>query len=63
MPMLRKQAPALIPNLIQRLRNIRTIQRTEIVQIGYLALCLASVLVYLVLHLDAISALLPFEWR
>ena len=63
MPMLRKQALALIPNLIQRLRNIRTIQRAETVQIGYLTLCLVSVLVYLVLHLDAISALLPFEWR
>ena len=63
MPMLRKQALALIPNLTQRLRNIRTIQRAEMVQIGYLALCLLSVLVYLVLHLDAVSALLPFQWR
>ncbi len=60
MPMLRKQALALIPNLTQRLRSIRTIQRVEIIQIGYLALCLLSVLVYLVLHLDAVSALLPF---
>lgn len=63
MPMLRKQALALIPNLTQSLRNIRTIQRAEMIQIGYLALCLLSVLVYLALHLDAISALLPFEWR
>ena len=62
MPMLRKQALALIPNLTQRLRNIRTIQRAELIQIGYLALCLVSVLVYLVLHLDAISALLPSQW-
>ncbi len=62
MPMLRKQALALIPNLTQRLRNIRTIQRAEMIQIGYLALCLLSVLVYLALHIDAISALLPFEW-
>ena len=63
MPMLRKQALALIPSLIQCLRNIRTIQRAEIIQIGYLTLCLVSVLVYLVLHLDAISALRPFAWR
>ena len=63
MPMLRKQALALLPNLTQCLRNIRTIQRAEMIQIGYLALSLLSVLVYLVLHLDAISALLPFEWR
>jgi hypothetical protein len=63
MPMLRKQALALIPNLTQHLRNLGTIQRAEMIQIGYLALCLLSVLVYLALHLDAISALLPFEWR
>lgn len=62
MPMLRKQALALVPNLPQRLLNFRAIQRAEVIQIGYLALCLISVLVYLVLHLDAISALLP-EWR
>ena len=61
MPMLRKQALALIPNLAQRLRTIRNIQRTEIIQIGYLALCLVSVLIYVVLHLDALSALLPFQ--
>jgi putative peptide zinc metalloprotease protein len=63
MPMLRKQALALIPNLPERLRNIRTLQRAEMIQIGYLVLCLVSVLIYVVLHLDAISALLPFEWR
>jgi hypothetical protein len=33
------------------------------IQIAYLALCLISVIAYVVLHLDAISALLPFEWR
>jgi putative peptide zinc metalloprotease protein len=63
MPMLRKQALALTPHLPRRLRNMRSIQRAEIIQIGYLTLCLVSVLVYLGLHLDAISALLPFEWR
>jgi putative peptide zinc metalloprotease protein len=63
MPMLRKQALVLIPNLPRRLRKIRNIGRAELIQIGYLALCLVSVLIYLLLHLDAISALLPFEWR
>ena len=62
MPMLRKQALALVPNLTQHLLNFKTMQRAEIIQIGYLALCLISVLVYLVLHLDALRALLP-EWH
>lgn len=60
MPMLRKQALALMPNLPGNLRSIKTITRLELIQIGYLALCLVSVLVYIALHLDAISALLPF---
>jgi putative peptide zinc metalloprotease protein len=59
MPMLRKQALALLPNLRRLLRDTKTIQRAEIIQIGYLALCLISVVVYLILHLDAISSLLP----
>ena len=63
MPMLRKQALALVPNLAQLMRNPRAIQRAELIQIGYLALCLVSVLIYLVLHLDALSALLSFGWR
>lgn len=63
MPMLRKQALALIPNLPQRLLRLRTIQRAEMIQIGYFVLCLISVLVYLVLHLDAISAVLPVSWQ
>ena len=63
MPMLRKQALALMPNLASRLRHIKTLQRAEIIQIAYLALCLVSVIVYIALHLDAISALLPLEWR
>jgi len=63
MPMLRKQALALIPNLPRRLRHIRTITRVELIQIGYLALCLVSVLLYIVLHLDAISGMLTFDWR
>jgi len=28
-----------------------------------LALCLVSVFIYLVLHLDALSTLLSFSWR
>jgi putative peptide zinc metalloprotease protein len=63
MPMLRKQALALVPNLGQLMRNPRAIQRAELIQIGYLALCLFSVFIYLVLHLDALSALLSFSWR
>jgi len=59
MPMLRKQALALIPHLWQRLRNPRSIERIELIQIGYLLLCLLSVVVYVVLHLDALRALLP----
>jgi putative peptide zinc metalloprotease protein len=63
MPMLRKQALALIPDLPARLLRWRRLQRAEIIQIGYLALCLISVIVYVVLHLDAMLALLPLSWR
>ena len=63
MPMLRRQALALLPNLPQRLRNPRTLGRSEIIQIGYLALCFVSVIVYIVLHLDALVALVPFTVR
>jgi putative peptide zinc metalloprotease protein len=59
MPMLRKQALSLMPNLIQALQKPRRVRRAELIQMGYLALCVVSVLVYLVLHLDAIRALLP----
>jgi putative peptide zinc metalloprotease protein len=59
MPMLRKQALALLPNLGRRLREARTLARAELIQIGYLALCFISVVAYLVLHLDAIRALIP----
>ena len=62
MPMLRKQALALLPNLGRRLREVRTLVRAELIQIAYLALCFISVVVYLALHLDAISALLPSAW-
>lgn len=58
MPMLRQQALALVPSLPQRLRSVKTIERAEWLQIGYLALCLISVVIYLVAHVDAISSLI-----
>ncbi len=63
MPMLRKQALALIPDLPQRLRNLKTIRRAELIQLGYLTLCLVSVLIYLILHLDAVGAVVSLPWR
>jgi hypothetical protein len=60
MPMLRQQAIALIPNLPGRLRSLRTIERAEWIQLAYLILCLVSVAVYLIAHLDAIRALFSF---
>lgn len=60
-PMLRQQALALIPNLAQRLRSVKTIERAEWLQIGYLALCLVSVMFYVIAHLDAIGSLLHFS--
>jgi hypothetical protein len=58
MPMLRQQALALVPSLPQRLRNVKTIERAEWLQLGYLALCLISVVIYLVAHVDAIRSLI-----
>jgi putative peptide zinc metalloprotease protein len=62
MPMLRKQALALLPHLVHRLHEMKPIERAELIQIGYLALCFISVVAYLALHLDAITALLPSIW-
>ncbi|HKY07923.1 MAG TPA: hypothetical protein VJQ55_06765 [Candidatus Binatia bacterium] len=62
MPMLRKQALALLPNLPERLRKPSTLHRAEVIQIGYLGLCSVSVVVYIVIHLDALLALLPLSW-
>jgi len=58
MPMLRQQALALVPSLPQRLRSVKTIERAEWLQLGYLALCLISVVIYLVAHVDAIRSLI-----
>ncbi len=58
-PTLRQQALALVAKLPSRLRNPGTIERAEWIQLSYLVLCFTSVLVYLVIHLDALLALLP----
>jgi hypothetical protein len=59
MPTLRQQALALAPVLPRRLLVTKDIRRAEWIQIGYLLLCLVSVLVYFIAHLDALRALLP----
>jgi putative peptide zinc metalloprotease protein len=62
MPTLRQQALALFPTLWRRPRDGKLLQRTEWIQIGYLALCLVSVLAYVIAHLDAVGVKL-FAWR
>jgi hypothetical protein len=62
MPALRQQALGLFPTLPRRLRKGAMLQRSEWIQLGYLALCLISVLVYLIVHLDAIGLPMP-SWR
>jgi putative peptide zinc metalloprotease protein len=62
LPTLRQQALALAPTLPRRLLNPRAIQRTEWIQVGYLVLCFVSVVVYVILHLDAIATILP-AWK
>jgi hypothetical protein len=37
---------------------VKTIERAEWLQLGYLALCLISVVIYLVAHVDAIRSLI-----
>ena len=59
MPTLRQQALTLAPSLPRRLLRMRSLQRSEWIQIGYLFLCFVSVLVYVIAHLDALRALLP----
>ncbi len=58
MPMLRQQALALLPSLTQRLRNLRNLGRAEWLQLGYLALCLISVALYLIVHIDGLRSLI-----
>ena len=62
MPTLRQQALALAPKLPGLLLRLKTIQRAEWIQIGYLLLCVLSVLGYVLAHLEALRALLP-HWR
>jgi putative peptide zinc metalloprotease protein len=55
MPALRQQAWVLFFTLPKRVRGGERLRRSEWIQLGYLALCLVSVLAYLILHLDAIG--------
>jgi hypothetical protein len=63
MPTLRNQALALLTQLPSRLRDLRTIQRAELIQLGYLTLCAVSVLIYVVLHLDALRWVFSLAWE
>jgi putative peptide zinc metalloprotease protein len=55
MPTLRGQALSLFPALPGRLRAGEKLRRSEWIQVTYLGLCFASVLVYIVTHLDFIG--------
>jgi hypothetical protein len=62
MPTLRQQALALVPQLHRRLLQPRTITKAEWIQIAYLSLCVVSVLIYLIAHLDFLRDLVP-NWK
>jgi putative peptide zinc metalloprotease protein len=62
MPTLRQQALALAPQLHRRLLQPRTLTKAEWIQIAYLSLCVVSVLIYLIAHLDFLDSLLP-TWK
>ena len=62
MPTLRQQALALAPQLHRRLLQPRTLTKAEWIQFAYLLLCSASVLLYLIAHLDLVRDLLP-SWK
>ena len=62
MPTLRSQALALVPGLPKRVRNGKTLHRSQWIQLGYVALSLASVLGYLIAHLDFIGIEIPV-WK
>ncbi|MBI4527061.1 MAG: hypothetical protein HY695_24965 [Deltaproteobacteria bacterium] len=55
MPTLRQQALNLFPALPGRLRDGKLLGKSEWIQVGYLTLCLISVLAYIIAHLDAIG--------
>ncbi len=62
MPTLRQQALALAPQLHRRVFQPRTLTKAEWIQIAYLLLCIVSVLIYLIAHLDFLGGLLP-DWK
>ncbi len=62
MPTLRQQALTLAPQLPRRLIHPRGLSKAEWIQIAYLLLCLISVLIYLIAHLDFVRGLLP-SWK
>jgi putative peptide zinc metalloprotease protein len=55
MPTLRQQGLALSQTLARRVRERRMLQKSEWIQLGYIALCLVSVIAYLIAHLDVIG--------
>ncbi len=55
MPTLRQQALMLLRSLPKRLFSGKRLDKSEWIQVGYLLLCLISVLAYLVAHLDAVG--------
>jgi hypothetical protein len=62
MPTLRQQALTLAPQLPRRLLHPGGLSKAEWIQIAYLLLCLVSVLIYLIAHLDFVRGLLP-SWN
>lgn len=55
MPTLRQRALTLLPNLPRRLVSGPKLQKADWIQVSYLAICFVSVIVYIVLHLDAVG--------
>jgi putative peptide zinc metalloprotease protein len=55
MPTLRQRAMTLLPKLPRRLLRGPNLQKSEWYQTSYLAICFASVILYIVLHLDALG--------
>jgi putative peptide zinc metalloprotease protein len=55
MPTLRNRSLELYPTLSRRFRDRTMLQKSEWIQLGYLALCLVSVIAYLIAHLDWIG--------
>jgi putative peptide zinc metalloprotease protein len=62
MPALRQQALGLLPELRARRGHVARLHKADWIQLVYLVLCSVSVLVYVVLHLDALGFSLG-AWR